>query len=39
MSEMMTLAEFMGSVWYYVVLGAAVVVLLIILKVVKGRAG
>lgn len=31
------LADFIGSTWYYVILGAAVVVLIIIWRVMKAR--
>jgi hypothetical protein len=33
----MTLAEFVGSLWYYVLMVGLLVVVLIIYKVVKGR--
>jgi len=37
MSEFPTLAEFVGSKTYYIVIGAALVVLIIIWRVLKGR--
>jgi hypothetical protein len=34
---MPTLAEFVGSLWYYVIMGVAIVLLIVILKVYRSR--
>jgi hypothetical protein len=39
MSDMMTLARFYGSTWYFITMIAGLVVLIIVYKVVRGRAG
>ena len=37
MCDLMTLAAFYGSKWWYITMGGALVVLIIILKLVRGR--
>ena len=39
MSDMMTLAGFYGSKWYFITMIVGLIVLIIVYKAIRGRAG